>query len=128
MVRPTYKPHWDIPGGHIEAGEHPLDACVREVQEEIGLIVAIRSMLVIDWLVETEDGDKAIFIFDGGRLTDEQLANIRFLDGELDAWAFTAPGDLEEVTIPRMARRLRQALAARAEGRARYLQDGRPAD
>ena len=33
LVDPTYKPGWEIPGGYVEAGESPLEACVREVKE-----------------------------------------------------------------------------------------------
>jgi len=32
-----YKGCWDIPGGFLEAGEHPEDGAVREGQEETGL-------------------------------------------------------------------------------------------
>lgn len=30
---------WDFPGGGVEAGENPVDACIREVLEETGLMV-----------------------------------------------------------------------------------------
>ena len=41
LVRPTYKPSMDIPGGYVEPGETPYEACVREVQEELGIEPAI---------------------------------------------------------------------------------------
>src|SRR5271168_4512573 len=34
---------WLPPGGHIEEGEYPHDACVREVFEETGLKVEVLS-------------------------------------------------------------------------------------
>ncbi|SEO93588.1 NUDIX domain-containing protein [Actinacidiphila rubida] len=38
LVRPTYREddRWLLPGGALEAGEHPMDACRREVAEELG--------------------------------------------------------------------------------------------
>ena len=30
---------WDLPKGEIEEGEEPIDAAIRETQEETGLIV-----------------------------------------------------------------------------------------
>jgi ADP-ribose pyrophosphatase YjhB (NUDIX family) len=30
---------WDLPGGFLEPGEHPLDGCIRELLEETGAVV-----------------------------------------------------------------------------------------
>lgn len=38
--------YFTIPGGHIEAGETPEAAAVREAEEELGLKVAIRKLVV----------------------------------------------------------------------------------
>ncbi len=34
-----FKDYWDIPGGFLEAGEHPKDGAIREIEEETGLRV-----------------------------------------------------------------------------------------
>jgi len=40
---------WDIPGGFCEPDEHPIDAVVREVREEVGLDVRVTGMVGI-WI------------------------------------------------------------------------------
>ena len=38
--RATWMPHkWAFPGGHIDEGERPIEAAVREVKEETTLII-----------------------------------------------------------------------------------------
>jgi ADP-ribose pyrophosphatase YjhB (NUDIX family) len=124
MLRPTYKPYWDIPGGYVEKGESPLAACVREVREELGLEVAVGPLLAVDWAPNSDEGDKMLFIFDGGSLRPDELAAIEFADGEIGEWSFATDSELDGMTIPRLARRLRQAASARKDMKTVYLQDG----
>jgi 8-oxo-dGTP diphosphatase len=37
--RASYPGVWDLPGGHVEFGEAPLDALVRELTEELGVLI-----------------------------------------------------------------------------------------
>ena len=50
LIRDSYK-NWGFPKGHIEAGEQPEIAALREVREETGLTdLSIRSLVdTIDW-------------------------------------------------------------------------------
>ena len=50
LIRDSYK-NWGFPKGHIEAGEQPETAALREVREETGLTdLSIRSLVdTIDW-------------------------------------------------------------------------------
>ncbi len=41
LVNPTYKTHWEIPGGMVEEKEAPDEACRREISEELGVSVSI---------------------------------------------------------------------------------------
>ncbi len=129
LVRPSYKPMWDIPGGYVETGESPLDACRREVQEELGISPAIGPLLVIDWAPIPTEGDKVLYVFDGGELSADAAASIKLAAGELLAAEFHSPDDLDRLLIPRLARRVKRAMDARGprgQSHPVYLEYGEP--
>ncbi|MFF2040345.1 NUDIX domain-containing protein [Kitasatospora sp. NPDC058170] len=124
-VNPTYKDGWDLPGGMVEANEPPHSAAVRELREELGLDVALRGLLVVDWVAPHGPWDDQIsFIFDagvtsvGGRLEPH--------DDELSEAAFLPASEVRGLVRDRLRRRLDAALLALDDGRTRYLHDGAP--
>lgn len=125
LVKPTYKPGWDIPGGYLNPGETPLAACQRELAEELGRTWPLHPQpLVIDWAPAPNEGDKILFVFDGGILTDAALDNVTFPDGEISQARLIPPHQFDTYLPNRLARRLHLALQARQQHRTIYAEHG----
>lgn len=126
LVEPSYKDYRDIPGGYIHHGETPTQAAARETREELGITPPIGRLLVTDWAPNHAEGDKLLFIFDGGVLSHEYRENIHLAPDELAAYAFHDVARAHELTITRLARRIIHGHAAHNDGTSRYLEHGQP--
>ncbi|QFG26671.1 NUDIX hydrolase [Actinomadura sp. WMMB 499] len=126
LVKPTYSEGWFLPGGVIEADESPLAACLRECEEELGLVPHLDGLACVDWGSPRSDGVDSVnvFVF-GGSITGAQADTIRLPPDELSDHVLVAPEKISELAPSHIARRMEPALRAMAQGRAVYLEDGR---
>ena len=129
LLEPSYKPHWDIPGGAVEADEAPWTTVAREVREEIGIVRPFTRPLVIDYV--RSDGrlpEGVAFVFDGGSVTDEQVASLSLDDPEIVSARLCALTEAESKIKPTLLRRLTVALNAAATGSLMLCEEGIPAE
>lgn len=128
LVEPVYKPTWDLPGGVVEENEAPLDACRREIHEELGIRLPVTRLLVIDWIPRQGVWHDALaFVFDGGVIDPDRAADFRLPPDELAAVHFATLDAASPHIRPSARRRLAAALDAASTRRGpAYLQFGRP--
>lgn len=130
VVQTSYKAHWEVPGGLVEADEGLAQAARREVLEELGVALPVGDLLVVD-ACRTADAhpDIVCVLFDGGVHDDDLLERLTYPDGEIVA-AHWADRELVRRCGPRLATRLLAGLDAFASGRlpgpTLVLRDGRP--
>lgn len=102
LTRRTDNSLWCLPGGKMEAGESAAEACIREVQEETGLEVAILRLIGVysspHRIVQYADGNQFQIValsFEvallGGDLT---------LNDEVSEFGYFTPQEIE--TLPLM--------------------------
>ena len=127
VLKPPYKPTWDLPGGIVERDESPREGARREVHEEIGLHVEPGELLVVDWIPRTGDFTEIVaFLFDGGVLTEDDIRQIVLQESEVVSFRFVDLDEAEQLLDQGQLTRVKTAFERRRAG-ALYLENGTPA-
>lgn len=124
IVKPTYKEGWLIPGGLAEEGELPSQTCARELQEELGLPLKPGKLIAVDFL--NNETSAIQFVFDGGILSEEEIAHIVLPKEELSEFRFVSQDEAHTLLRHAGARRIPNILAHLNVQNAEYLENGEP--
>jgi 8-oxo-dGTP pyrophosphatase MutT (NUDIX family) len=137
LVKPSYTPNWNLPGGGANGRETVIDACRREVWEEIGLKgVVTGELLVVDYIPfnpQTGVAEGYNYVFDGGFLD----ADVRITlpppgedgeEAEITAYQWVPADELAHYVTHGLYRRIAASLNVLRDPRApRFLIRGYPA-
>ena len=125
LCETQFKQDWELPGGIVEPLEPPRLGAVREVREELGLDLQVGRLLVVDWMPPYLGWDDAIeMIFDGGLVTDNDLASWSLQPTEIKAVGLVDLPTASELLTPLAFRRLCLAVGLGPDEMA-YTEDGR---
>ncbi|GAA3791308.1 NUDIX hydrolase [Sphaerisporangium flaviroseum] len=126
LVKPNYRDHWLWPGGHVDEGETPDQACARELIEELGLRLPVGRLLGVHWVPPFGDRPLPLvdFLFDCGVVPGRD--GIILQEDELDECGFFEPDEAKALMPSYLLWRLRTALEARNRGTTYYLTGGTP--
>ena len=125
IVKPTYKDHWEIPGGVTDENESPWNTCVREIKEELGLEISGSKLLSIDYISNIDGkGERLMFIYDGGILNDSDIQNISLQEKELSEYRFVTSEEAIELLGEMLRKRVPNSMIAKNRGTTFYLENG----
>ncbi len=125
IVKPTYKPGWELPGGAVEDDESPAEACTREIREELGVDLTVGALMCVDYNSSTSGYvESLMFLFDIELLDTGTVSEIRLDENELSECRFVSLDEATELLDARVARRLDAVL--RPVSSSVYLEDQHP--
>ncbi|MGW7314595.1 NUDIX domain-containing protein [Streptomyces sp. NPDC054865] len=117
---------WQWPGGNMDPGETPWQCAVRECLEETGIVFDGPTRLLGTHFIghqgEAWPANHIGFVFDGGTLTDEQIAAIVLDPAEHREVGVRSVEEWEGLMTPVNFGRLQEIDAARREGRVAYME------
>lgn len=128
LVKPSYRDYWIIPGGVVEKSESLDQALLREIKEELNLIINSKNinLAIVDYRPEkfednVQKDDSLQIIFDCGIISEKLIKLIKIDNDEIIDFKFLPIGEALGFLSNPIVRRLK---AYFKDNKAIYLKDG----
>lgn len=113
ILKPDYKDGWLVPGGSTDDNESPLHSAIRETKEEVGLDISELQLVGVYYgAPKGVFTDSLKFIFSGGTITDNQIAQIKLQTDELEEYTFASPEKAMSLMSPSLQKSIPACLEA----------------
>ena len=123
LLETTYKENWEVPGGVIETGESPLKCAIRELHEELGVLLSPGRLLVTQHFQKADGVESISFLFDGGELNKAWLEKHAAVpNSEIKAAHWVPLHKVAKHCTPFVTERVLQGYEAAVNGQPVYLE------
>ena len=127
LVKPSYYKYWHLPGGFVDEHESPLQAVSREIREEIYLDLKPNSLIIVNYNSGADEQKEVIvFVFDFGRLKQEEFSGLELDNSEIIDYGFFEKEKAMELVGPDRSKRLEMCYLAHNSSEFYYLNDSLP--
>lgn len=128
VVKPSYRDYWMLPGGVVEKSESLSLALLRELKEELGLIIDAKNinLAIVDYRPEKfEDNikkdDSLQIVFDCGEIDENAVRSIEIDNDEIVDFQFLSVEESLKILSKPIKKRLDAYFSSE---KAVYLNDG----
>jgi len=123
IVKPSYRDGWLLPGGIVEKDESPSEACKREVKEELGVIVNLTELVLLDYTEKCNKYEEGFhIIFRCEDFTEENASNLKLKSDELSEYTFVASNLFEIYFNGVILDRLKSIFDSNKKNRVEYME------
>lgn len=125
LIKNRLRGSWEYPAGGANGQESPLDTCIREVGEEVGLVISDYRLIGVDfWRMLTPNGN-LLFTF-AAVVPHAQVDLVKPQDLEVSDWRWVTRDEALELIAKRLRPRLTELFAAYDADKPVYLHTGMP--
>jgi ADP-ribose pyrophosphatase YjhB (NUDIX family) len=115
---PPLQGQWSIPGGILESGETLIEGVRRELAEETGIDVRVRTLIEVFERIDRDPSGKAQYHFVVLDYLCEAVRGIALAGSDVSEVAWAAPFELERYSLTEIAGRvIRKAFELVGENR-----------